>query len=57
MEQRMVLRAKLILVAAAGPSTAAIVQQLDVRAAMMSQWRGLFAPVPNSDRSLACCSC
>jgi transposase len=42
-EQRLVLRAKLILAAAAGTTTAAIAQQLGVRAATVSQWRGRFA--------------
>src|SRR5574340_1289185 len=42
-EQRLVLRAKLILAAAAGAATAAIAQQLGVRAATVSQWRGRFA--------------
>ena len=42
-EQRLVLRARLILAAAAGPTTAAIAQQLGIRAATVSQWRGRFA--------------
>ena len=42
-EQRLVLRAKLILTAAAGATTAAIAQQLGVRPATVSQWRGRFA--------------
>ena len=42
-EQRLVLRAKLILAAATGATTAAIAQQLGVRTATVSQWRGRFA--------------
>jgi transposase len=42
-EQRLVLRARLILAAAAGATTAAIAQQLGMRAATVSQWRGRFA--------------
>src|SRR6516165_3809922 len=42
-EQRLVLRARLILAAAAGATTAAIARQLGIRAATVSQWRGRFA--------------
>src|SRR5215831_1166317 len=42
-EQRLVLRAKLILAAAAGTTTAAIAQNLSLRPATVSQWRGRFA--------------
>jgi len=42
-EQRLVLRAQLILAAATGATTAAIAQRFRVRPATVSQWRGRFA--------------
>src|SRR5215831_11548934 len=42
-EQRLVLRAQLILAAAAGTATTAIAQGLGVRPATVSQWRRRFA--------------
>ena len=42
-EQRLVLRARLILAAAAGATTTAIAQRLGVRPATVSQWRQRFA--------------
>ncbi|MGA2632203.1 MAG: helix-turn-helix domain-containing protein, partial [Terriglobia bacterium] len=42
-EQRLVLRARLILAAAAGATTTAIAQRFGVRPATVSQWRGRFA--------------
>jgi transposase len=42
-EQRLVLRAHLILAAAAGATTAAIAQRFRVRPATVSQWRRRFA--------------
>ena len=42
-EQRLVLRAQLILAAAAGASTTAIAQRFRVRPGTVSQWRRRFA--------------
>lgn len=42
-EQRLALRAHLILAAAAGASTTAIAQRFGVRPGTVSQWRGRFA--------------
>src|SRR5947209_19635484 len=42
-EQRLVLRARLILAAAAGTATTAIAQRFRVRPATVSQWRRRFA--------------
>ena len=42
-EQRLVLRAQLILAAAAGTATTAIAQRFRVRPATVSQWRRRFA--------------
>lgn len=42
-EQRLVLRARLILAAAEGATTTALAQRFEVRPATVSQWRGRFA--------------
>ena len=42
-EQRLVVRARLILAAAEGASTTALAQRFKVRPATVSQWRGRFA--------------
>ena len=42
-EQRLVLRAQLILAAATGATTAAIAQRFRIRPATVSQWRQRFA--------------
>jgi transposase len=42
-EQRLALRARIILAAAAGPKTAQIAQVLAIRPATVSKWRRRFA--------------
>ena len=53
-EQRMVVRARIVLSAADGHSTEAIAEEVAVRAATVSKWRGRFAaPSTNTKPNLA----